>query len=802
MLSSMSVENEVETSKLTTDLTLARTQVQALQERLSRMEMLLLQQATGMASEELSPSAIRSLSGMGMDRNLAQRLANEIDEESSHLYVDSLPSPPRKGASGSVEAQYGTAPAEDDAVNPLDHDLIEEAINAHVSSGEAMPPAEVVQVLSMATTPAQSKALLKNLKGKTPEQVRALAVSLQLQEALRISNEVLNEKFDINAPESASRNDSHADLTKLNIKTPAGLTLTAGEVALFAHQSTTDAASAGWVSVLSGEIDEIVQVLVPSEASIQARHRVFRYVRDLVSNTLGVQLFPIGSLVSQTYLPDGDIDASAFICKNDDDSWFVRVNEALCMSSFGSSGAGAHPGSKHSSFDTIPDPPDMPDISSAEEDISISNVGFVNGDVKKIKIMINNIAVDISMNQIGSLYAQYLIETVDKFVGKAHLFKKSMLLVEAWCRYESPRHTQGGGSMITAAAGTGARLSPWAVTVMLVWVFNSEGARISCPLQALGHFLRIFACFDWSKHALTVHGPVNAVDLSAEESLPSAERFFPANMLEKFYQVEDEATTPPPKVAPEAPEEESIMIGEVVVKIDTSLKVEESQSNFNAVAPPPAAAVTDEAAATAVEAPPAPLSKTNSSVIPGMVTEKDAVYHQTLINIIDPAGPNRNLVTAMDVEGYQVVTSALYEGYKHFQALCDSFVRLQAQHGEQKKLPEQEVTKTLKAFLINTQLKVIGWNPSFKRKPGNLSLAFGSAPEPTPADPSGPAVDTLQAQFAELEFSLRYAEIVLGGRINRAMLVQLIIRILMHVSTKYNPFSCVYYSFLIDSLLS
>eukprot|EP01034_Spumella_vulgaris_P018757 gene18757-23978_t len=159
----------------------------------------------------------------------------------------------------------------------------------------------------------------------------------------------------------------------------------------------------------------------------------------------------------------------------------------------------------------------MPD--APHEDIAISNVGFVNGDVKKIKIMINNISVDISMNQIGSLYAQYLIETVDKFVGQSHLFKKSMLLVEAWARYESPRYTQGGGSLIAAAvAGVGARLSPWAVTVMLVWVFNAEGARITCPVQALGHFLRIFACFDWSKYALTVQGPVRATDLSVDES--------------------------------------------------------------------------------------------------------------------------------------------------------------------------------------------------------------------------------------------------------------------------------------------
>jgi hypothetical protein len=692
------------------------------------MEMLLLQQATGMASEELSPSAIRSLSGMG-DRSLAQQLASEIDEDSSALYGEGS-GLPRKGSVGN-DSGYATQSNDEDGLNPLDQAVIDDAITAHVASGRVMPPSEVVQVLSLAS---QESPPVKSLKGKTPEQVRALAVSLQLQEALRISNEVLNEKFEINVPDTSRRSEANVSIPKIPAKAPASFPLSAAEAAFFVSDSTAAGAN-GWISTLSSEIEEIVQVLTPTEAAILARYKVFRYVRDLVSNTLAVQLFPVGSFVSHTFLPDGDLDASAFICKNENDAWYVKVNEALCMSSF-SHGASNHPGSKHSSFDTIPDPPDMQD--SVPEEMSISNVGFVNGDVKKIKIMINNIAVDISMNQIGSLYAQYLIETVDKFVAKEHLFKKAMLLVEAWCRYESPRHTQGGGSIVTAATGP-TRLSPWTITVMLIWVFNAEGARITSPVQALGHFLRIFACFDWSKYALTVKGLVSAADLSADESLPVSERFFSDQMLDKFSQVEEEAT------AAAAVADESIMIGDVVVKIDTSLKVEESGTKFGA-------ADTQEfaAPATASDVRP-PLSKTNSAAITGMVTEKDAVYAQGLVNIIDPAGPSRNLVSGLDVEGYQVITTALYEGYKHFQGVCDSFVKLQTTYGQ--RLPEPEVAKVMKAFLINTQLKVIGWNANFKKKPGNLSLAFGSHQDFQQLQASNPNADLLQGQFNELEVS-------------------------------------------------
>ena len=76
------------------------------------MEMLLLQQATGMASEELSPSAIRSLSGMGADGDLAKRLAKEIDEESSQLYSELT-----SGATAASAARLSASSAEP-AVQP------------------------------------------------------------------------------------------------------------------------------------------------------------------------------------------------------------------------------------------------------------------------------------------------------------------------------------------------------------------------------------------------------------------------------------------------------------------------------------------------------------------------------------------------------------------------------------------------------------------------------------------------------------------------------------------------------------
>jgi hypothetical protein len=49
---------------------------------------------------------------------------------------------------------------------------------------------------------------------------------------------------------------------------------------------------------------------------------------------------------------------------------------------------------------------------------------------------------------------------------------------------------------------------------MLTAIFNQRGDTIDSPIQALILFLQYFSNFDWTKYALTVQGPLSAVDLS------------------------------------------------------------------------------------------------------------------------------------------------------------------------------------------------------------------------------------------------------------------------------------------------
>lgn len=59
-------------------------------------------------------------------------------------------------------------------------------------------------------------------------------------------------------------------------------------------------------------------------------HMAQPYYNAQVKRALGAQCFPVGGYAIQTYLPDEEVGISAFLCRGQEKSWFVRVNETLC----------------------------------------------------------------------------------------------------------------------------------------------------------------------------------------------------------------------------------------------------------------------------------------------------------------------------------------------------------------------------------------------------------------------------------------------------------------------------------------
>ncbi|MCO5587937.1 hypothetical protein L7F22_041890 [Adiantum nelumboides] len=98
---------------------------------------------------------------------------------------------------------------------------------------------------------------------------------------------------------------------------------------------------------------------------------------------------------------------------------------------------------------------------------------------------------------------------VDRLVGKDHLFKRSIILVKAWCYYES--------RILGAHHGL---ISTYALETLVLYIFNIFHASIRGPFEVLCKFLQLFSQFDWKHYCLSLRGPIRLTALHEMDAEP------------------------------------------------------------------------------------------------------------------------------------------------------------------------------------------------------------------------------------------------------------------------------------------
>ncbi|XP_015631106.1 uncharacterized protein [Oryza sativa Japonica Group] len=265
-------------------------------------------------------------------------------------------------------------------------------------------------------------------------------------------------------------------------------------------------ASAGVTRRLDGErwaaaevrTAELIARIQPNADSERRRRAVYDYVRRLITNCLSCQVFTFGSVPLKTYLPDGDIDVTAFSDSEElKDTWANLVRDAL----------------EH-------------EEKSENAEFRVKEVQYIQAEVKIIKCLVDNIVVDISFNQVGGLCTLCFLEEVDALISQNHLFKRSIILIKAWCFYES--------RILGAHHGL---ISTYALETLVLYIFHVFNNCFTGPLEVLYRFLEFFSNFDWEKFCLSLSGPVpisSLPDMTAEPPrMDAAELLLSKSFLDK-----------------------------------------------------------------------------------------------------------------------------------------------------------------------------------------------------------------------------------------------------------------------------
>ncbi|KAK1269044.1 hypothetical protein QJS04_geneDACA013978 [Acorus gramineus] len=183
---------------------------------------------------------------------------------------------------------------------------------------------------------------------------------------------------------------------------------------------------------------ELITRIQPNENSNERRNAVSNYVQRLISQCFSCQVIAFGSVPLKTYLPDGDIDLTA--CSPNQalkDTWATTLRDLL----------------------------------EKEEKSQIAEFR-----VKEV---------------------QYIQAEADVMIGKNHLFKRSIILIKAWCYYESR----------TLGAHHGL-ISTYALEILVLYTFHVFNNCFAGPLEVLYRFLEFFSNFDWDSFCVSLWGPV------------------------------------------------------------------------------------------------------------------------------------------------------------------------------------------------------------------------------------------------------------------------------------------------------
>ncbi|KAK4344967.1 hypothetical protein RND71_035143 [Anisodus tanguticus] len=226
--------------------------------------------------------------------------------------------------------------------------------------------------------------------------------------------------------------------------------------------------------------NDLIGCIQPNQSSEEQRNAVADYVQRLIMKCFPCQVFTFGSVPLKTYLPDGDIDLTAFSNNQTlKDTWAYQVRDML-----------------------------QEEEKNENAEFHVKEVQYIQAEVKLIKCLVENIVVDISFNQLGGLCTLCFLEEVDHLINQNHLFKRSIILIKAWCYYES--------RVLGAHHGL---ISTYALETLVLYIFHMFNNSFSGPLEVLYCFLEFFSNFDWDNFCVSLWGPVpisSLPDVTAE----------------------------------------------------------------------------------------------------------------------------------------------------------------------------------------------------------------------------------------------------------------------------------------------
>jgi len=124
----------------------------------------------------------------------------------------------------------------------------------------------------------------------------------------------------------------------------------------------------------------------------------------------------------------------------------------------------------------------------------ITDITLIFADVKLIKCKFDGLPIDITINNFVGLSKLNFMNYLENQGLANSFFKRSLILIKAWCYYE--------GCILGSNIGL---LASYALEVLIIYLFNSN-IHFKSEVDAFYCFFKMVNDIDWDKFVITMFG--------------------------------------------------------------------------------------------------------------------------------------------------------------------------------------------------------------------------------------------------------------------------------------------------------
>ena len=254
-------------------------------------------------------------------------------------------------------------------------------------------------------------------------------------------------------------------------------------------------------------VDYILDLTGPTAESEKERETKFSIVKGIIIDILNKKypycntyILPYGSYPMKSYLKNADIDLTIFLQPKQEKNIIIEmpfemINDIILLIK-----EEFERYNKESAF------------------VLFSEIKIIMADIRLLKCKIGNISLDISVNNFSGIYKVVLIDYIENQFknefnrlnlfndssfseNKIQIFRRSLILIKAWCSFE--------GNLMGSNIGL---MASYALEIIVIYVFNIYYDSIYSEFDGFEKFFEIMDKFDWENSVISLFGIYSSVD--------------------------------------------------------------------------------------------------------------------------------------------------------------------------------------------------------------------------------------------------------------------------------------------------